>query len=158
MAVTSAPPRVAIVGAELMGRWSAHAVQRLCAQVRVVVEPNRTVGATLESRHPGCRAWTDTTVPLEVAAAHQLQRRTVDQFPFQEGVCRAQRERARHGLSRRRGRRATEQVAEEVPVHPFSLAERGTAHLDRSRRLRRREPDQAGTPGRGGLSGTARAH
>ena len=59
MAVTFAPPRVAIVGAGSMGRWHVHAAQRLGAQVRVVVEPDRTAGATLASRHPGYRAATD---------------------------------------------------------------------------------------------------
>ena len=71
MAVTFAPPRVAIVGAGLMGRWHAHAAQRLGAQVRVVVDPDRAAGATLASRHPGCRAVTDLAdALLEVDIVH----------------------------------------------------------------------------------------
>ncbi len=42
-----------------MGRWHAHAAERLGAQVRVVVDPDRAAGASLASRHRGCRAVSD---------------------------------------------------------------------------------------------------
>ncbi len=71
MHVTSAQPRVAIVGAGLMGRWHAHAAQRLGAQVRVVVDPDPAAAAALAARHRGCRAVPDLTSALpDVEVVH----------------------------------------------------------------------------------------
>ena len=48
-------PRAAIVGAGLMGRWHADAIQRVGGRVTVIVDPNEAAREALGKRHPGAR-------------------------------------------------------------------------------------------------------
>lgn len=48
-------PRAAIVGAGLMGRWHADAIQRIGGRVTVIVDPDESARRALGERHPEAR-------------------------------------------------------------------------------------------------------
>lgn len=53
---TTAQPRVAIVGAGLMGRWHAHAAVRAGGRVTAIIDVHPSRSAQLAARFPGCTA------------------------------------------------------------------------------------------------------
>jgi predicted dehydrogenase len=53
--MTVTGPRVAIIGAGLMGRWHADAVKRIGGRVTVIVDPDDGAREALGRRHPGAR-------------------------------------------------------------------------------------------------------
>jgi predicted dehydrogenase len=71
--MTTTGPRVAIIGAGLMGRWHADAVRRIGGRVTVIVDPDAAAREALGRRHRGAMALPDldpTVVAARVTAAH----------------------------------------------------------------------------------------
>lgn len=64
---TAAEPRVAIVGAGLMGRWHAHAAVRAGGRVTAIIDVNPSRSAQLAARFPGCAAAAEIGPSLDVA-------------------------------------------------------------------------------------------
>jgi predicted dehydrogenase len=57
--MTAPSPRVAIIGAGLMGRWHADAVRRIGGRVTVIVDPDTAAREALGRRHPEAKLVVD---------------------------------------------------------------------------------------------------
>jgi predicted dehydrogenase len=56
---SSLVPRAAIVGAGLMGRWHAHALERAGGVLGAIIDPERTRAAQLAQHHPKARVFSN---------------------------------------------------------------------------------------------------